>query len=272
MEDNIGLYYVLDNEMKPSEELADLYTGKAVYEVIRIIDRVPLFMEEHYERMEKSTNLQGLKMTMEKEALENIIKELVGANNLENCNVKVIVFEGMGVQNCLAYISRSYYPSGDEVERGVTVGLLKLERKNPNAKVVNTAYKEAVGKKIKDENVFEVLLVNDSGFITEGSRSNVFFVNDKKIFTAPGDVVLKGITRQYVLDACKNCGIEVVESLTGVNELDDIEGLFLSGTSIKVLPVSMVEGFTFKSGSHPVIVSVRDEFDRILERYIREHK
>jgi len=274
MEDNAGSKHILNNMLEDADKLKylDLDKGNAVYEVIRIIEGVPLFIEDHYERLKNSLDLLGLDLTIGEQELGIQIRRLVNANKLKNCNVKVVVYHEGSLQNHLMYISRSYYPSAEEVQRGVKVGLLKLERKDPNIKLVNKIYKDKVSRSIEENNVFEVLLVNEGGNITEGSKSNVFFVKGGKVYTAPGDLVLKGITRKYVIDACKAVGHQVEEALINVDSLNDIEGLFISGTSIKVLPVSDVGDYKFKSSVHPVIVAIRDQFDRMIEEYILEHK
>jgi branched-chain amino acid aminotransferase len=175
-------------------------------------------------------------------------------------------------QNCLLYISKSYYPSEKEFEEGVSAGLLNWERKDPNLKILDNRYKEEVARKIEEEKVFEVLLVNNAGDITEGSRSNAFFIKGTRVYTAPERYVLKGITRQYVIEACISSGFEVVEELIGANHLNSVEGLFISGTSIKVLPVSKVDDVKFDSGSNPTIIAIRERFDRMIEEYVKARK
>jgi branched-chain amino acid aminotransferase len=217
-------------------------------------------------------SMMKLELAYSKQDMKSAIKKLIQANKLSNCNVKVNVFEIDGQQNNLIYISKSYYPPKEEIEKGVRVSLLKWERNNPNAKVINTSYKEAVAKKLDETKAFELLLVNDDGKITEGSRSNVFFVKGKKVFTAPGEYILKGITRQFIMDVCSRLDLEVVETLIDVNLLKEMEGLFISGTSIKVLPVCCIDDAAYNSGSHSTIVDIRDQFDRFIEDYVSRNR
>lgn len=181
-----------------------------------------------------------------------------------------MVYHEDTIQKCLVYISKSYYPPKAEIESGVKVNLIHLERKNLNAKVINSAYKDEVNRKIKESNSFEALLVDSDGNITEGSRSNVFFIIDHKAYTSSGEYVLKGITRQYIFEACKKAGVQVGEALICTGDLKNIEGLFISGTSIKVLPVSQVDETRYNSSTHPLIVSIRDQYDMIIEEYLKK--
>ncbi|MCX7921497.1 MAG: aminotransferase class IV [Clostridia bacterium] len=274
MQDNVGALYILNGAVESSEMLEHIQIPEkgVVYEVIRIIDRVPLYLEDHYERLKNSLELLGKEVSISEKDLKQRIRELVDANQLTNCNVRIIVYSEDKRQHCLLHISKSYYPGREEIEKGVPVSLFRWERQNPNAKVVNQTYKDEVNRKMKEDNVFEVLLVNSDENITEGSRTNAFFIKGSQVFTAPGEYVLKGITRQYIIEACKRVGAEVVETLVNVNSLDEMEGLFISGTSIKVFPVCSIEQRNYNSGVHPTIVAIRDEFDRMVEEYVLTHK
>lgn len=274
MQDNIGSLYILNDTVEPSHKLdsTNLDKNNAVYEVIRIIERVPLFLEDHYIRLKNSLSSISCNLTITERELKVCIQKLVDANQLVNCNVKVVVYQDSIMQNFLIYVSKSCYPSREEVEKGVRAGLLRWERENPNVKLVNPVYKDAVSRSISEKNVFEVLLVNKAGDITEGSKSNLFFVKEGKVYTAPEEYVLKGITRKYIFKACDKIGIKVTEKLININSLNEVEGLFISGTSIKVLPVSDVDGHRFNSSIHTVITAIRDQFDRILDDYILEHR
>lgn len=274
MEDNAGKFYIEDGVVKDAAQMEtiDWEAGNKVYEVIRIIDGVPLFFEDHYTRMGQSLHSIGGILTLQAVDLKKQIAQLVKANDQINCNVKFLVFVANDRQKRVGYVSKSYYPSTEQVNKGVAVGLLQLERATPNVKLLNQTYKQTVKKKIVENKFFEVLLVNHNENITEGSASNAFFVKDNKIFTAPGEAVLKGITRQYVFEACKNAGYEVTEAFTSVSELDQVEGAFLSGTSIKVLPIATINDKVYPSAQHPVVVAVRDAYDHLLTQYIQEHK
>jgi branched-chain amino acid aminotransferase len=222
---------------------------------------VPLFFEEHYERLQGTFKAIGKPLQMTQEQLADSIKKLLAANRTKICNVKIVVSETDGIQQQVAYLSRSYYPSEKEADAGVKTGLIRIERKNPNAKILNKGYKEAVSEKMAVGGFFEVLLVNGQGRITEGSKSNAFFVKSGSIYTAPGDSVLKGITRKYVFEACSNAGYDVTEQFIDAEELGQIDGAFLSGTSIKVLPIRSIDDMSLDSSANTVISAVRREYD-----------
>jgi len=273
MEDQAGRYYILDGAVREASEPVRVETasGRTAYEVIRIIRGVPLFYQDHYDRIKATFKSIGLPLEMDAGQLTDDMKKLLKVNGLSNCNVKAVLFDEAGKQRKLIYISRSYYPSEEEASRGVKAGLFRIERQNPNAKLINQTYKDAVNKKIQEGGYFEVLLVDSLGRITEGSKSNAFFVKGNKIFTAPGQFVLKGITRKYVFEACKSAGFEVVEEFIGADSLVQADGAFFSGTSIKVLPIRTIDEIILNSSENAVVSAVRREYDRLLEKYIEEY-
>jgi len=275
MKDNSGKYFLLNGIIKNDSETIsiDSTSGNAAYEVIRIINGVPLFFEDHYERMKGSLEAIGLLLEENAWKIKDSISRLLAANEIDNCNVKIVIFEDevSGQLTQLFYISKSYYPPRELADTGVKTGLLQIERNNPNAKVLNHGYKNAVTAKIQEGGYFEVLLLDSNGRITEGSKSNAFFIKGNSIFTAPGEFVLRGITRQYVFEACRNAGFEVIEQFVEAGELHKIDAAFLSGTSIKVLPIKNIDQIELNSSANPAVDAVRHEYDKLLERYLNEH-
>lgn len=272
--DQVGKVFLFQDKLLEAAllESLDIPQEGVAYEVIRIMEGVPLYYEDHFRRLTESLHKLGKVPQTDESALRGKIEQLAKANGVENGNVKLMIFPGGNDQQLLLYISQSHYPDRKEIEQGVPVSLLSWERQDPNAKILNQHYKETVARKISGEGVFEVLLVNRQGLLTEGSRSNLFLFREGRVYTAPAELVLKGITRQYVLEACRDAGYEVVEKALAAAELEEVEGLFLSGTSIKVLPVSRVDGCHYDSGSHPGITAIRNRFDEMIGQYIRSRK
>jgi len=272
--DNVGLMVVSNGSLKEAGAVGDkgFETGTVVYEVMRIIRGVPLFYMDHFNRLKHSVNAVGRELSLTSEQLKEDVKKLLSANKADNCNVKVLLALGEGgSEDRVTYISKSYYPTQEQVAAGVKTGLFQIERQKPNAKILNKSYKEAVEKRIEEGSFFEVLLTDSRGRITEGSKSNAFFVKDGFILTAPGEYVLKGITRQYVLEAGRNAGYEVVEDFVEARSLGKVDAAFLSGTSIKVLPIKTVDDILLDSSKNQIVAAVGREYDRILEKYIEDN-
>ncbi len=272
--DCIGQFYDENGIIKITAEnkVMSLKQPNSVYEVIRVIEGVALFIEEHFSRLVRSFNLTEDTLQLDIHTLWERIIRVVKANAQINCNVKIIISSNENKQHSVIYISKSYYPSAAEIKQGVAVDVMMWEREQPNAKVINQSYKQAVENTIKHKDVFEVLLVNAKNEITEGSRSNVFFIKSKTVYTPPATQVLKGITREYVLDACKNANMQIVQSPIKLDMLGDIEALFLTGTSIKVLPVRRVGNKAYFSATHQHVIKIKEIYDNMISTYIISRK
>ncbi len=266
-------YMVINGKVMPVSEAGDILAGssRTIYEVIKVVSGIPLFLEKHMERLEASARLINYSVTNIMNSIRESITELIKANNSPEKNIKIIVYNmGNPVPDFMAYFIRSSYPTPEQYETGVHGILLREERNNPNAKVVNSGYKERVAAALAEANAYEALLVNREGEITEGSRSNIFFVRNGKVLTAPKGNVLIGITREYVFDLCKNLGIEIIEEPISVSMLGEMDGAFMTGTSPKILPISTIDDMSFSSPKNPVIKALIRSYNDIVGKYIKE--
>jgi branched-chain amino acid aminotransferase len=248
-------------------------TLPGVYEVIRIIDGVPLFLEMHISRFRKSAGLLGFKIHSTDDEISKQIKDLLNINNCSLGNVKIVINRlDSDSQDNYVFFVKSKYPSQEQVQNGVPVILCHAERQNPNAKSTNLSFREKIDDEIKQAGVYEALLVNKNNEITEGSKSNFFAVIGDTLYTSPVKNVLPGVTRHVVLDLCGNLNFKVAESLVTVDMLKSIDGLFITGTSPQVLPISSVDKISFSSASNDIVIKLRTSYENAVKEYIDSHK
>jgi branched-chain amino acid aminotransferase len=256
---------VLDSVFLKTHLNSDL----SVYEVFRLIDGVALFLEDHFNRLIGSIQIQGLTFQMSFQDFKENIAALARQNHRMEGNIKFIYsIVGGNEQWAFSFIPHSY-PSPDDYKNGVTTDLLFAERQNPNAKVVQTRIWDKANQMISDRNLYEVLLVDRDGMITEGSRSNVFFVKGDVFYTAPASMVLVGITRQKVLDCIKILGFCIIEQAVSKAEISEFDAVFLTGTSPKVLPARVIGKQMFDVQNNAVL-RVMDSYDQLIRCYIQD--
>jgi branched-chain amino acid aminotransferase len=99
--------------------------------------------------------------------------------------------------------------------------------------------------------------VNRDNCITEGSRTNIFFIRENRLFTAPDKLILSGITRKHILELCRENNIEVRYECVKANETDQYESAFMTGTSPVVLPFSSINDVKYRV-DHPFIGMLRE--------------
>lgn len=264
-------YFFVNGEMKSVEEsnIFDKIEKPSIYEVIRIIDGVPLFLEEHLDRMYNSAELIKYNIDEDKNKIKKYIKKLILKNHIKDLNIKLLLGETKsGEKVFLAYFIDSFYPPQNYYINGIHTILLNYERENPNAKVLFTSFKDEIAKELNTHKAFEALLVNSSGYILEGSRSNMFFVKDDKVYTAKPKNVLLGITRKHIFKVCKKLNIEIIEESISKDELDKLEGAFMTGTSVNVLPISTIDRIELNSVNNRIIKEINNSYIIEMEDYI----
>jgi len=100
---------------------------------------------------------------------------------------------------------------------------------------------------------FEAILVNEDGTVSEGSRSNIFFVKGNKLVTSPDSAVLLGVTRNKVAEVCESNGIEVEKRIIKIDELESFDGAFITGTSNDVLPIKSIDKIVYNSADNDTV-------------------
>ena len=262
--DAVKDFYISNGEVKATEEWTDEPSGKVIYEVIRIINGKPLFYEEHYERMKNSFKLSNEKFKISEEKLKEDIDKLVKPNDSKIGNIK-LTYNTTSKELRGFFINHSY-PTEEMYKNGVSTIIYFGERENPNAKVINQNFREAVNNEIKKKEAYEAILIDRNGFITEGSRSNIFMIRDRKLYTSKVEAVLPGVTRTEIIKMAKNNGIEVIEGNVNYKNIKMFEGLFISGTSPKILPICKVDDVEFDVNNEFLRELMR-KFDEVIENY-----
>ncbi|HSH52229.1 MAG TPA: aminotransferase class IV [Bacteroidales bacterium] len=245
-------------------------TGLSVYEIIRVEQGIPLFIADHLERLFTSIGILNLNITATKNELQNDIKSLIEKNKVNTGKIKLIVhFDNKKERDLFIYLTPYYFPSHKEYNTGVSVGLCKAIRNNPNAKVLNIQARKKANNVIAEAKVFEVILMDNNGLITEGSRSNLFFIKEDTIFTPFSANVLQGITRKNIFHICKNNNIKLIERDIQRSEIKNYEAAFLSGTSLKILPIKNIENTSFNP-SNKSLKKLMLLYNQLIENYIEE--
>lgn len=271
----IGEFYIQNGDLKitKDEDIFKKINKPPIYEVIRVIKGVPLFLEEHLDRMFYSAKITGYELGRDENKVREDIKNLILKNNVEELNVKLLSSQVEGVGKVfLAYCINSFYPPQEYYKNGIKTILFDYERQNPNAKVLFTSFKEEVTKELKEKDAFEALLVGKSGYIPEGSRSNMFFVQGDKIYTAPESEVLLGVTRKQILEVCEELEIEIIEKSIHKDEINKIDGAFMSGTSVNVLPISTIDNLKINSMKDELVIKINQAYGKKMTDYIDLHK
>jgi branched-chain amino acid aminotransferase len=248
MNECFGKRFIINGELETSENFDNtlVYEGESVYEVIRIVKGSPEFFYDHMDRLASSVNLQHKKMLADAETLKTDIINLIRSDRKKEVNLKIVFNYNGDSQNYLVYFIESIYPSDSQYYIGVKGILFYAERKDPESKVINHKLRSSIYHKLILDGAYEALLVNEKGQITEGSRSNIFFIRKDMLVTAPDNMVLSGITRKYLLQICAENNIKVRMVCVDADAISDYDAVIMTGTSPRVIPFSCIDDKIFK--------------------------
>ena len=268
MEKIVGNFFIENTDLIPVNEFPETDNNSTiVYEVIRVENLVPLFYEKHFVRLKNSVELADFVTKINNTRMFIQIERLITENNIANGNIKIgLLFNKTGkLQSTKLYFIPHSYPCKEEYAQGIKLILHKAERKNPNVKYRNRELRNKTNELITENNVFEILLYNSKNIITEGSRSNIFFIKENTVYTAPQNLILKGITWEFIVDICKKQNIRLIEKEININEIMNYDSAFLTGTSPKIIKINSINNKKFTNNK--LINIIANEYNKIISVY-----
>lgn len=266
-------FFIANKTIRSTADMAifDKVPATAIYEVIKICQGVPLFLEAHLERFVQSAFLTGDRIQKKETEILHEISDLVEKNQCNHGNVKLVSTLMNGQAIFLTYFIPAEFPDNKARLEGVHTILFTGERISPNIKTLKDSFRGQVQAVRESSNAYETLLTDASGYITEGSRSNVFFMGkDEKIYTSPAGGVLKGVTRTHVMEICSKMGITVLEKKVHTRDLSDIQGAFITGTTVDVTPIRSIADTHLDSSNIPLIRKIVAEYEKKIAEYVNK--
>lgn len=247
-----------------------LHYGTGVFEGVRCYDTASkgpaVFRhEEHIDRLFKSSELYYMSIPFEREQLREATLELIGRNGLRSCYVRPLVFRGYGtmglfpldapVQVAIAAWEWGSYLGEEGKANGVRAKVSSWRRIDgaaliPHAKATGQ-YLNSILAKVESHKAGyeEAILLDDRGFVCEGTGENLFVVRDGVILTPPQTAsILDGINRKSVMQIARDLGYEVVERDIARAELYLADELFCTGTAAELTPIREVDEHTIGAG------------------------
>lgn len=265
----LGEKYIINGKPADVSGYQPDMSAEIYYEVVRIEGEKFLFLEDHLERLRLSIENTNLVFPGES-TIRQSLKTLLDENQFKEGNIRFCLKKSKGKEQALVcFFTPWFYPDQSTYMSGVQLIIYSHERANPGIKKWDNEFRTKVHQCIRDHGVYEALLLNKKREITEGSRSNVFFIDaSNTLITPPEQSILPGITRKYVLQICSAQGLKVEERSISMNELKDLSACFISGTSPKVLPVRQIDQHHFRV-DHPVLRTIMEQFDTILHKNMK---
>lgn len=234
--------------------------GLSIYEVIRVFNSKPIFLEDNILRLQNSIKKSNIDIEVGDLHIEDKLDRLIRLEDMHEGNLKYVLRVTNGMPDEYVFQIPHSYPVRDNYTNGVDTVTCSAMRENPEVKYVNPELRTLTNRLMQEKHVFEVLLVDSEGYVTEGSRSNVFFIKGNTLYTASTLYVLPGTSRKRVLDICKERHVEVAECRVSYSALNEFDAAFITGTSPLVLPIRSIDGITFNPHNQLLTELIKDYF------------
>lgn len=228
--------------------------GYGVFDFLRTYNGPPFYLREHLDRLENSAKLVGLKVTLSKPRIGELIKKLLKKNKLTEATVKIIITGGYSADGLTCDI---YHPTviilvkkihdcpAELYKKGVKLITFEHQRNIASAKTIDYITMLKLQNQKNKQKAFEILYIN-KGLVLEGATSNFFlFINNKLV--TPKNNVLAGITRKIIIKLSgKNFKVE--ERNVKVSEIKKSTEAFITSTTREVLPVVKIDNIKISNG------------------------
>jgi D-alanine transaminase len=251
--------------------------GDAIYEVIKFVGRRPVFVLEHFRRLEAGLRALEIAMPWDVSDFAATVAEVIGRSAFDDGIVYIQVSRGESTRShfwpdeCeptrLMYSRRFTFPDAARKERGIRV-ITAADRRWHfcNVKSVNLLGNAMAKKQAQRAGVDEALLLSD-GFVTEGASSNFFAVRNGAIVTHTLDEhILPGVVRDRVIGLALGARIRVDERPLRETELFDLDEAFITSTTNGVMPVSEIDGRVIRNGRRGELTAKLQELFDAIER------
>jgi len=249
-----GKYLHQDDAKIPVADLG-VVRGFGVFDYLRTYDKKPFLLWDHLKRLKASADQLGLKIPQLLEEIAQIVYKLLELDGFEESGIKIVVTGGGSVDGLipesrpsLIVMTTPFKPFAPHFymhgARAITTHLTRLF---PQAKT--TSYISAIValQKAKESSADEAIYMAAQGEVLEATTSNLFFFKKGVLITSNSDQILKGITRQVVLDLAYNI-YPIEERPITRDELAECEEAFLTSSNKEIFPLSHIDHFSFKIG------------------------
>ena len=241
-----------------------LHYASSVFEGERVYKGKVFKEQEHTERLIRSAKTLGFNIPYNAKEINAIRKEVLTANKIDDGYIRPVSWRGsemMGISaqtNTIHFALAAWkwpsYFSPEAKLKGIKLNISKWRRPDPLTAPVNTkaaglymictlSKHEAESKGFDDS-----LMLDYRGYVAEATGANIFFIKNNEIHTPIADCFLDGITRQTVINIARTEGIKVEEKRLNIEDINDYEECFVTGTAAEVTPVSSIANYEFKPG------------------------
>lgn len=257
--------------------------GYGLFETMRSYNGTIFRLEHHLSRLFKAAETLGLHSQLLSIDLKKACYDVLDANSLTDARLRLTISAGEGdiipnpstCKNITVFIvARKLVPMPPHsYEKGFKTIISSLRRnsQSPLSRLKTSCYLENViaRQEMKVAGVDEIILLNESGFITEGSSSNIFCVSRDVLLTPSLSCgALPGITRETVLELAKIIGLRIIETEITPETLLQADEAFCTNSIIEIMPMTYIGDNPIATGKPGVLTArLSHEYRKLVASY-----
>jgi branched-chain amino acid aminotransferase len=255
--------------------------GDGVYDTMVTWNNAVFRLDQHLERLYESAHAVMIEIPVPLDELREVVLQTVHKNQLANAYVKVVVTRGVGKEPLLSpygcepgvivfavpYMSQAGRRGDDEAISMITSSLRRVPNESISTAVKSCNYLNHVLMRLEanEAGADEALELDLEGYVCEAPGYNVF-VAKKGALTTPADNILRGITRQTVMDLAERAGIPIATGRIQTFDIYTADEAFLTSTAGGIVPIGSLDGRRVGDGGPgPITRRLRDEYLELLE-------
>ena len=233
-----------------------------VYEVMLVINNKFIDWQEHCERLQYSLDGLKIKYEVSSQELKKIANQLLQRNNLDNAIIYLQITRGEAKRDhkfpspttkpsIIMTASPSKLPSKENYDNGVSIiTTADLRWKRRDLKTISLLANILAKQEAVEKDATETILVEEDGFVTEGSSTNFFIVDSEGYLrTHPkNNRILGGITRQGVLKVANQNNLKIKEEAFKIDDIFNAKEAFITSTTKHILPVTTCDNKKIADG------------------------
>jgi len=218
--------------------------GFGAYESIRVSNGVVYFLKDHIKRLLESAKIIGLTHSFDEEFIKNSIFDLIKSHQKETFNLKILLIGGSTKEKALLNIFclNPLFPDHKLYRDGAEFITYEYERAFPHAKTLNMLESYLAYSRARKNKAYDALLINQNGYITEGTRTNFFCIKGKIIYTPFEKDILLGVMRKAMSKVALSNDYKIVGTNIKLDDVKSYDGAFVTSTSSKIIPARSIDG------------------------------
>jgi aminodeoxychorismate lyase len=252
--------------------------GDGLFETIRVYAGKPFRWVQHIERLQRGAEFLKIELPFSTEALRDFAGQLIERNQMKEALLRISLSRGVG--------RRGYSTEGANgpfLAMTLHPASVTATGNPPGWRLVTSSFRVAVGDSValhktcnklpqilaraeaEEQGADEALLLNANGEVAEAASSNLFWIEHGTVCTTPlASGILAGVTRAFVLELCGALTLPTAEKSLRPEALKQAEGVFLTLSSLEVVPVVSLDGHALKQS--PVVQQIQRAYREAVLR------